>query len=278
MSETRYSSYLKTWDNSADWYYSKIKKIPVLSADELRALIYDAQKGDMEARDTVIVHNLRLVMKIACKYSHPRLTRVELCQEGTLGLFAAINTYDYAKGAFTTHAVYWIRQKIERYIREYGSIVRIPEYVWTFRNQFNRLTDEYIAEIGRPPTRQEIARALELTPDMVRSLDLDVMNFVSLEAHVDSESEVTLKDLIGATEPTADQDTLDIVIGMLPSRLRAVLLWRAKGMRLREIALRLRITRERVRQLERDAIQQVKNRLAQARLGIIKVKGGQGAD
>jgi RNA polymerase sigma factor (sigma-70 family) len=259
-----------------DWYYSKIKQISVLDRPAQRFLIRRAQEGDLTARNLLVKHNLRLVIGVARRlnYVPGRIEFIDLIAEGNLGLFNAIRTFDLSRGtSFTTIAVYWIKQKIGRYIDDFKSMVQIPIYLSTFRKKYRELEAEFIDELGRPPSEEEAAMALQVNKSTLRSMELAEHQEVSCNLKVGEKEEGELQDLIAAVEPRVRfrEDYISMVMDLLEGREKFVLARRVEGDLLKTIGDKLGVTRERVRQIEKKAIQHLKTRIIQATRGHIKI-------
>lgn len=151
-------------------YLKEIGKYKVLTASEEKELLREAQKGNEEARDKVIKHNLKLVVSIASRFRHRKLSVLDLVQEGNIGLIKAIEKFNVNKKIkFSTYASYWIRQKIIRSMQNYGRTIRIPVHEYQYISTYKDAYDKAIAN-GKIPSNEEIAKELDITPEHARVL------------------------------------------------------------------------------------------------------------
>ncbi|HOM98280.1 MAG TPA: sigma-70 family RNA polymerase sigma factor, partial [Acetomicrobium sp.] len=149
-------------------YLREIGKIPLLTKEEEVELAKRVEAGDEEAKKKLIEANLRLVVSIAKKYIGRGLSFLDLIQEGNLGLIRAVEKFDYRKGfKFSTYATWWIRQAITRAIADQARTIRIPVHMVETINKLIRVSRQLVQQLGREPTVEEIAQALELLPEKV---------------------------------------------------------------------------------------------------------------
>ena len=253
-------------------YYQRIRKIPPLRDDEELFLIRRAQEGDMEARNTVVRHNLRFVLKRAGRLRFARIDTLELVAEGNLGLFDAIRCFDMAKNfQFLTYASFFVNQHIRRYIQNNIRTVRIPIYVQDFKRQYQATIDEFKDELGRLPTRGEVAVALQVSVQTVRSLEYSEGLELSINAPIGDEENTELGDLIACAEPSIrfDSQLIDTMVNLLEGREQKIFKMRLEGLTLQHISLEFGLTRERIRQIEKKAIGKIKKRIEAAKGGEI---------
>ena len=239
------------------------------SREELEWL---AEQG-REAVDRFITANLRLVVSIARKYGRSQMPMLDLIQEGNTGLIRAVEKFDYAKGyKFSTYATWWVRQAITRGIAQQARVVRLPVHVVEELNQVGGARRTLERQLGRDPEPHEIAAELGMDVDRVLDLLAWGREHVSLDSPVDEDGDTSLGDLMAQeTSPGPDLNVLDVEardrLSALVSRLdeRAADIIRSRyGLvdgrqhKLADIGARHGISAERVRQLEREALQKLR--------------------
>lgn len=259
-------------DGAGDAYEHYLREVgshSLLSAEREVELAKRIEAGDMQARNELIESNLRLVISIARNYQGRGLPLPDLVQEGNRGLLRAVEKFDYRRGfRFSTYATWWIRQAIMRSIAEQGRTIRLPVHVEEHLSAINKTERALEQQLGRPPTTAEIAEELGQSVEQIERLLAIAKTPVSLETPVGEDGESTLADLVenevvpepeDEGERTALRDALESVVERLPQRQGYVLRMRyglADGREhtLDEIGSKLGVTRERVRQIERDAL------------------------
>ena len=251
-------------------------KVDVLSSKEkgLLAKRIEAAEGEARrARDELVQANLRLVISIAVKYQGHNVPLEDLIQEGNIGLIKAASKFDYQKGfKFSTYAIWWIKQAIMRTLDNFSRSIRLPSYVVAKMNKFDTVYATLCQELQREPLREEIAEALDLTVKQVEEILTFNADAISMDLPLsDERSASTLGDLIedpttsGEDGPIAEIINKDLTaqfLKRLPEREQRVLKMRfgledGERKTLREIGVALKVTRERVRQLEIDAIKRL---------------------
>jgi RNA polymerase primary sigma factor len=255
-------------------YLREISRIPLLNAVTEARLAERAEQGDKDARNHLIEANLRLVVSIAKKYVGQGLSLEDLIGEGNIGLIRAVTKFDYRKGfRFSTYATWWIKQAITRAILEGTRVVRLPVYIMEEVMRVKRMTRQLYQELGREPTPEAIGERLGMSAERVSELLIWAEKVFSLDAPLSEEEENTLGDIIedmherGPTEITDQQllrEEIRKVLGQLTYRERQVIELRFgltddHDHTLEEVGKKLKVTRERVRQIEERAIRKLRH-------------------
>jgi RNA polymerase primary sigma factor len=255
-------------------YLREISRIPLLNPVTEVRLAERAEQGDKEARNHLIEANLRLVVSIAKKYVGQGLSLEDLIGEGNIGLIRAVTKFDYKKGfRFSTYATWWIKQAITRAILEGTRVVRLPVYIMEEVMRVKRMTRQLYQELGREPTPEAIGERLNMSPERVSELLIWAEKVFSLDAPLSEEEENTLGDIIedmrerGPTEITDQRllrEEIRKALGQLTYRERQVIELRFgladdHDHTLEEVGKKLKVTRERVRQIEERAIRKLRH-------------------
>jgi len=256
-------------------YLREINETALLNAAEERDLATQIGNGDSAARDRMVRANLRLVVNIARGYSGKGLGLQDLIEEGNLGLLRAVEGFDPAMGTrFSTYASYWIKQSIKRALINSGKTIRIPAYMVELLSKWRRANARLTEELSRSPTPEEIARVLGLPKKKLPIIKKAIKIYNATPQTDQSEAGWTLSDMVmderqlAPGDALVESDSLRHVMGMLQTmdQREATVLRMRFGLdnqeprTLKEIGEQLGLTRERVRQIETEAL----NRMAES--------------
>lgn len=270
-------------NDSIQMYLREIGKVSLLSGEEEVRLAKLKEHGDQEAKQKLIEANLRLVVSIAKKFTGRSLSLLDLIQEGNVGLFRAVEKFDYRKGyKFSTYATWWIRQAITRSLADQSRTIRIPVHMVETINKFQQIERQLIQTLGREPLPEEIAAEMELPVPKVLHIIKISQDTVSLETSVgdDDSEDSTLGDFIedvktvGPSQVAALQllrDHVHEAITDLPPREQKILEMRfglldGVSHTLEEVGQEFGVTRERIRQIEAKALHSIKDHDAMKKL------------
>ncbi|HXV56247.1 MAG TPA: sigma-70 family RNA polymerase sigma factor [Gaiellaceae bacterium] len=253
-------------------FMNEIGRYPLLTKEQEVELAQRIERGDAEAKEQMINSNLRLVVSIAKRYQGHGLSLLDLIQEGIIGLIRAVEKFDWRKGfKFSTYATWWIRQAVQRGVANKAREIRVPVHIVEREQRIARAERELTPRLGRAPTDKEVAKASRLSVDQVGEVRRAARAVTSLDRPIAEESGTTFQDLLPGDEEGPEQEvtislateTVREALEELPERERDVLKLRyglngeREPVSLEEIGKQLGITRERVRQIEADALERL---------------------
>lgn len=263
--------------DSIQIYLREIGQYPLLTATEERELAKRIGKGDAEARNILARSNLRLVVSIAKKYvgRSPDLTLLDLIQEGNLGLFRAVDKFDWKKGyKFSTYATWWIRQAITRALADQSRTIRIPVHMVETIAKYKQISRRLAQALGRDPQAEEIAVEMGVEPEKIYQIEKINQDTLSLENPIgsDDDEKSTLGGFIPDDKiPSPVQESSErilaeqirSILGDLSQKERKILEMRhglTDGIyhTLEEVGREFGVTRERIRQIEAKAIEKIR--------------------
>jgi RNA polymerase primary sigma factor len=261
--------------DSIQMYLKEIGKVPLLTGEEETELAKRKEKGDKEAEKRIIEANLRLVVSIAKKFAGAKgMSLLDLIQEGNIGLFRAVEKFEYRKGfKFSTYATWWIRQAITRALADQSRTIRIPVHMVETINKFQQVQRNLIQELGREPLADEIAAEMGEELEKVRYIMKISQDTISLETTIgDDEEDSTLEDFIeDVKNVTPDRaaalqllrDYVKNIVAQLSPREQKILEMRfglvdGVAHTLEEVGQEFEVTRERIRQIESKALEKIR--------------------
>ena len=258
-----------------EMYLRQINDTPLLTVDEERKLAYRIEDGDCEARDHLVRANLRLVVNIARSYQGKGLDLHDLIAEGNFGLLRAAEAFDASMNTrFSTYAVYWVKQSIRRALINSARTIRLPAYMMQMLTEWRKATTKLHEELGRPPSEEEVAAWMKLPPRKFRLIKKAIRIHSAMSQGEQDESR-PFDDLVADANTQAPDaglmhaDELREVLRLvdeLDKREKTVLQLRfglegGEPKTLKEIGEHLGLTRERVRQIEREALAKLQEKL-----------------
>ncbi len=255
--------------DSIDLYLKQISIIPLLTPEEEKKVAKEVSTGDLEARRKMVISNLRLSVSIAKKYVGRGLPLQDLIEEGNLGLIRAVDKFDHERGTkFSTYASWWIKQAITRAIADQGRTIRLPVHVTDLISKWLRVSRQLAQTLGRRPNTAEIADSMGVSEEKIKQIARLAQQPTSLETPVSDPNQGQLSDLLADLSVASPFEELDEslqreevmkLLEHLRENERDILILRF-GLQdgiprtLEEIGTKFKLTRERIRQIEAEAI------------------------
>lgn len=262
--------------DSVKLYMQELRTIPQVTEQEMVELFPKISKGDGKAKKRMIEGNLRLVISIAKRYSCYGLDFLDLIEEGNVGLIKAIDKYDPKMGYnFSTYAFWWIRQYIQRAILSQTKTIHIPLYAYEAIKKLINVSERMREELARQPTTAELAKKLRFSIKKTRKFMQEIRVFErvgSLDSPLGDKFDIFLKDLIRDEDKESPDHVVDLIKSheelaqilkkLTPQELKVIKLRYGmvdgKGYNLREVGEKMDLSRERIRQIEKRAIERLK--------------------
>jgi RNA polymerase primary sigma factor len=258
--------------DSLQLFLNEAGRYPLLTAAEEVELAKLIERGDRQAKDRMINSNLRLVVSIAKKYQGHGLSLLDLIQEGIIGLIRAVEKFDWRRGyKFSTYATWWIRQAVQRGVANKSRTIRIPVHIVEREQKIARAERELTLKLERQPTDEEVAKTAKLSLKHVREVRRAARAVASLDKPLGDEGDTAFGDIVATHEANVEEE---VVVGLsehalrgavekLPEREKEVIKLRygmdgdPDPMSLETIGRHLGLTRERVRQIETQALERL---------------------
>lgn len=262
--------------DSVQMYLREIGQVPLIKQEEEVELAKRIEKGDETAREKMIKANLRLVVSIAKRYigRSPNLTLLDLIQEGNIGLFKAVEKFDYRRGyKFSTYATWWIRQAVTRALADQARTIRIPVHMVETISKYTQAKRRLLQDLSRKPLPEEIAAEMGIEIDKIRQIIKISQETVSLEAPVgENEEDSTLAEFIedektilpsqSAAKKLLAEQIKKILIDLTPreQKILSLRFGLEDGVThtLEEVGQKFGVTRERIRQIEAKALEKIR--------------------
>jgi RNA polymerase primary sigma factor len=258
--------------DSLQLFLNEAGRYKLLTAPEEIDLAKRIERGDERAKDLMINSNLRLVVSIAKRYQGHGLSLLDLIQEGIIGLIRAVEKFDWRRGyKFSTYATWWIRQAVQRGVANKSRTIRIPVHIVEREQRIARAERELTLELERPPTDDEVAAKAKMAPKHVREVRAAARTVASLDKPLGDEGDASFGSIVASDSGDLEEEivvglgenTLRAAVDRLPDREKQVIK-RRYGLdgdpdpkSLEQIGRELGITRERVRQIERQALERL---------------------
>src|SRR5438045_4427134 len=255
--------------DSLQLFLRELGRHPLLNAAQEVELAKRIERGDADAKQRMIESNLRLVVSIAKRSRNQGLPFLDLIQEGTFGLIRAAEKFDWRRGyKFSTYATWWIRQAVARGLADKARTIRMPVHIVERRHKMNRAEGSLLTQLGREPTLEEIAEQAHLPLRHVQEVKRAPRVSASLDQPIGEEGDVVFADFVASDGPSPEEEVeislrsqaLTMALSSLEDRERKVLILRyglgdGEPKTLEEIGRGLAVSRERVRQIESEALE-----------------------
>jgi len=262
---------VETTTDALQLFLREAGRHPLLTAAQEVELAKRIERGDMQAKQRMIQSNLRLVVSIAKNYRNQGLPFLDLIQEGTLGLIRAVEKFDWRRGfKFSTYATWWIRQAVARALADKARTIRMPVHIVERLQKLNKAERMLWTQLGREPTLEEVAEEASLPIEQAKEVKAAAHASTSLDQPVGDQEDAVFGDFVAGEDPTPDEQVevllrsqaLARALAALGDRERQVLILRygldnAEPRTLEDIGRRLDLTRERVRQIESQALKRL---------------------
>ncbi len=262
-------------DDPVKMYLKDIGKVPLLTSDEEIELAKRMLNGDEYAKAKLSEANLRLVVSIAKRYAgRTSMQFLDLIQEGNIGLLKAVEKFDPTKGfRFSTYATWWIRQSITRAMADQARTIRIPVHMVETIHKLTRVKRQLLQELGRDPTQEEIAKAMDVSEEKVAEIQKIAQEPISIDTPVGEEEDSKMADFIEddsvkspvevATQNLLREQLLGVIETLTPREQKVIRLRYglddSHPRTLEEVGKEFNVTRERIRQIEAKALKKLRN-------------------
>ncbi len=263
-------------------YMRDLRKLPIISFEEEKAYATRIAQGDSEARRKLIEANLRLVVKIARKYTNQGISVLDLIEEGNIGLIRAVEKFDPARECrFSTYATWWIKQAVERSIANHSRTIRLPVHVSSRIHKISKLTSHYMEKEGREPSVEELSRDTGLKIEFIKNLFSMIIKTYSLETLIDEEGKLTLEEVLAdpfieeplsVLEHSKRAEEVASWLDTLTTDEKKVITLRygldgEEPQTLESIGKIFGVTRERIRQIEQKALNKLRRTVKRRNIG-----------